>query len=136
MAIFSANAVLRFVVFGSSSSIDPETGNPMPEKTEISVQASLSPSAPGRSPVSVQQEIPGVNPIDIFLTGRAISPQVLPVSLLKGGKGTIELTDPASGNKIKGEFLMMASIPSKYSLTTQLLGYRIEGFMQNIGGIV
>jgi hypothetical protein len=132
MTILLANAVIKFATPGASTGVDPETGNPIWLNSEIIIQASLNPIAPGKTPASTQKEIPGVNPTDVFLTGRAINPQVLPVSLLRGGKGTIELTDPASGNKIKGEFLMLATVPSKYTLATQLLGYRFEGYMQNV----
>lgn len=132
MAILPANAVLRFTVSGVNTTVDPNTGNPVSAKTEIKIQASLNPIAPGKTPASTQVNIPGVNPTDVFLTGRATNPMQLPTALQKGGKGTIELTDPATGGKTKGEFLMMASVPSKYAIATQLLGHRIEGYMQNV----
>jgi len=129
--ILGSNAELRFPVVSQTQISDPETGNPVLATTELKIQASLNRLPQGKTPGSTQDEIPGVNPTDVFLQGRAINPQTLPPQLLRGGTGTIEITDPVSGSKLKGDFLLLATVPSKYALVTQLLGHPIEGYMQN-----
>ncbi|NES80783.1 MAG: hypothetical protein F6K10_04935 [Moorea sp. SIO2B7] len=136
--IFPINSMLTFEIpQASTAKKDTETGNPVILHTKIMIQASLHPSSPTasmRTGTSSQREISGINPTDVFLFGRAVSPKIIPPILWPGSRhhGKIVYTDPATKEKMQGTFLLLAVMPSRHKIVTTTIGNTIQGIMQNI----
>ena len=120
---FPVNAYLVFQVPTSPLSID-ELGNAIASTEPLEVQCYFKATPAG----SGQKDPAGSSDNRVNLSGRIISPDALPASVIPGARASITLVDPAGvAADQEGDFFLEGVVPSAFGLSSAL-GAPIRGY--------
>jgi len=122
-----ANATLVFQVPTGQLAVDAHTGNQMPATQTVTIKAWLKPAtSAGMAGYPTGVNFPGADEGSERLTGRCVLPLDLPLGIGHLSKGTCTITNPTTGRKQTGTFVLYRGTASPFNVENKM-GALIHG---------
>lgn len=116
-------ATLTFKIQQAGSEVDPITGVILPTTADLTLSVFLRPKSGAK-----EIEHPGVNSSSVYMEGYLVNPMIMPKTVLPGAIAQYTYTDGFNVTHT-GEFILLSSPPSVFSVVRDELGDKIVGYL-------